>query len=212
MKTLMLAALIGGLVVHAPAATAAPAPIHAARPMTDARFWSIIDDTVQRDGDPEAQLDALYEVLGDLSADEVLGFRDAFERQMTRAYAWDLWAVAYIAHGGASDDGFEFFRRWLISRGQAVFEQVLANPDSLADLPGLDGQEVLEFEDLGYAPMEVWAEKTGRSPDDMPPPAAWTMPGSAPSGEPFEENPAALATRFPKTWARFGETPLGQVT
>jgi hypothetical protein len=212
MKTLILAALIAGLTAPATATTAAPVALRAESPMSDARFWSIIDDTVQADGDPEAQLEALYEALGDLSADEVLGFRDAFERQMTRAYAWDLWAVAYIAHGSASDDGFDFFRRWLISRGQAVFEQVLSNPDSLADLPGLDGRDVLEFEHLTYAPMEVWAEKTGRSPDDMPPPAAWTMPGSAPSGEPFEENPAALAARFPKTWARFGETPLGQVT
>ncbi|MDQ8029322.1 MAG: DUF4240 domain-containing protein [Brevundimonas sp.] len=208
MKPLLFWMLIGLLPVGETALAAGPAPIHAQSPMSDARFWSLIDGTVRPDADPDAQASALYEVLDALSADEVLGFHDAFERQMTRAYSWDLWAVASIAHGSASDDGFDYFRRWLISRGQQTFEHVLANPDSLADVPGVDGGGVLEFEMLGYVAMEVWAEKSGRPVEDMPIPASWTPPGADPAGEPFEEDPAWLAARFPKTWARFGENPL----
>lgn len=53
---------------------------------------------------------------------------------MIRSYRWDLWGAAYVAKGGASDDGFEYFQRWLISRGRTDFERVLADPDALADL------------------------------------------------------------------------------
>ena len=209
MKRLVLAALTVLLTPTGMAVAAQPAPVHAQSPMSDARFWSIIDGTTRPDADPEAQLIALHETLEALSADEVVGFRDAFERQMKRAYTWDLWAVAAIAHGGASDDGFDYFRRWLISRGQATFEQVLAHPDSLADVPGTNGGDVLEFEELGYVALEVWAGKTGNDFNEMPAPVPSIEPGAGPSGEPFEEDPAWLAARFPKTWARFGESPLG---
>jgi hypothetical protein len=208
MKPLLLAALACLMTAAGVALAAQPVPVHAQSPMSDARFWSIIDSTVRPDADQDAQLAGLHEALEALSVDEVVAFRDAFERQMTRAYDWDLWAVAAIAHGGASDDGFDYFRRWLISRGQATFEQVLAHPDSLAEAPGTDGGDVLEFELLGYVVLEVRAEKTGNDFNEMPAPASWTTPGAEPSGEPFEEDPAWLAARFPKTWARFGENPL----
>jgi hypothetical protein len=33
--------------------------------------------------------------------------------------------------------------------------------------------------------------------------------GQEPLGEPFEDDPAYLESRVPKTWARFGNRPLG---
>lgn len=181
---------------------------HTETPMTDARFWSIMDATGRYEAEPKAQLAALRESLGALSATEVLGFRDAFDRQMRRAYTWDLWGVAYVMHGGASDDGFEYFRRWLISKGSTQFERVLANPDGLGDGLHPDIEGILEFEEISYVAAEVWSEKTGLTFDEMPPSPAWIEPGAEPDGEPFDESPAALAARFPKTWDRFGEKPL----
>jgi len=37
-----------------------------------------------------------------------------------------------LINGGCSDDGFFYFRAWLISRGQKVYDAALQNPDSLA--------------------------------------------------------------------------------
>jgi hypothetical protein len=54
---------------------------------------------------------------------------------MAISYRQDLWAAAYLINGGASDDGFDYFRGWLIAQGRQTFEAVLDDVDSLADLP-----------------------------------------------------------------------------
>jgi Protein of unknown function (DUF4240) len=114
-----------------------------------------------------------------------------------------------VVHGGASDDGFEYFRRWLISKGQRVFEKVSANPDSLADIlaPKITG--VLEFEEFAYVARNVWSEKTGRRSGEMPNAAEMIYLSVEPSGTRFEEDAAYLAKRYPKLWQRFGTRPLG---
>ncbi|WP_342210876.1 LysR family transcriptional regulator [Streptomyces sp. DH-12] len=48
-----------------------------------------------------------------------------------------LWAAAYVINGGCSDDGFDYFRGWLIAQGREVFERAVARPGALADLPVL---------------------------------------------------------------------------
>ena len=39
---------------------------------------------------------------------------------MDDSYRWDLWGAAYLANGGCSDDGFDYFRGWLIGQGRKV--------------------------------------------------------------------------------------------
>lgn len=176
--------------------------------MDEQRFWAIVDRTAARGADPDEQTEALRAELQALSADEVLAFRIVFEAQLGRAYTWDLWAVAYVAHCGASDDGFEYFRRWMVSRGRAAFEHLLDHPDDLPDMLVADVEGVLEFEEILYVTDEVWSEKTGQDVGVMPIVMA-VEPGSEPTGEPFDDDPAQLESRFPKTWARFGRHPLG---
>jgi hypothetical protein len=77
------------------------------RAMSDDRFWAIIDRTVKDESNPDRQLETLRAALSELSREEVEAFEAAFWKQMNRAYTWDLWGAAYIAHGGASDDVFE---------------------------------------------------------------------------------------------------------
>jgi hypothetical protein len=84
--------------------------------MDDNRFWELVNSTVH---DSQNQQQArLRSVLSKLNADEVEAFDAEFHRQMARAYTWDLWGAAYVIHGGASDDGFVYFRRWLVARGE----------------------------------------------------------------------------------------------
>ena len=177
--------------------------------MDEPHFWAIVDRTAVHESDPDRQVEALRSELTALTAEEVLAFRNAFEAQLARAYTWDLWAVAYVAHGGASDDGFEYFRRWMVSRGRAVFEHLLAHPDDLPNMLVADVEGVLEFEEILYVTNDVWGEKTGQTGDAMPAGPVSLTPGREPRGEPFDEDPEHLAQRLPKTWARFGNRPLG---
>jgi hypothetical protein len=147
--------------------------------------------------------------LEKLPIDQIEAYEAAFEEQMMRSYSWDLWGAAYVVHGGASDDGFEYFRCWLISKGRGVFERVMADPDSLADIIAPNAEGVLEFEDFAYVARRVWAEKTGRPSNEMPNAGNMIYPGREPSGTNFEEDAAHLAKRYPKLWRRFGTNPLG---
>jgi hypothetical protein len=47
-------------------------------------------------------------------------------------------------NGGCSDDGFEYFRAWLLAQGRDTFEKALEDPDTLAALEDPEG-ELEEF-------------------------------------------------------------------
>lgn len=67
--------------------------------------------------------------------------------------------------GGCSDDGFDYFRFWLIVQGQKVFYNALENADTLCDvfseLEDPEGDDYPEQEDLNYAVQKVLEERTG---------------------------------------------------
>jgi hypothetical protein len=197
-------ALIASLVAWSASAACAREAIT----MSDEAFWAIVDATAMHEADPETQLDALSHRLASLPPADIVAFEAAFQRQMQRAYTWELWGAGYVAHGGMSDDGFEYFRRWLISKGHGVFERVLASPDDLAMLLAEDSEGPLEFEEFAYVAGQVWHSKAGSSIDAFYERAPSAFPGGAPEGEPFREDDGYLATRYPKLWRRFGASPL----
>ena len=173
------------------------------------QFWQIIERAAQSSGDPDAHVEALQLLLRELSAEEVISFEVAFRRYLNEAYTWDLWGAAYVVHGGCSDDGFEYFRRWLVSRGRDVYEAALADPDSLAQLEGPGSDDVWEFEEIYYVANDVFEEKGGEGDvREYSEPEAG-MGGPGPSGDPFEESEEHLARRYPNLWRRFGPAPLG---
>ena len=74
------------------------------------------------------------------------------------SYRTRLWAAAYVINGGCSDDGFDYFRGWLIVQGRHVFEQAVVNPDALADLaviPPAPRRAFLECESGLYIPAQA---------------------------------------------------------
>lgn len=84
-----------------------------------------------------------------------------------------------------------------------MFEKVVADPDSLADLlADGEGGGDFEFEDFAYVARETWAVKTKRDWNDMPVIANMAY-DNKPSGVPFSKNPVELARRYPKLWKRF---------
>ena len=175
--------------------------------LPEEQFWGLISETTPFEADPDAQIKKLREVLMALSADDVAAFRIAFDRELKRSYTWDLWGAVYVVHGGCSDDSFDYFRHWLVSKGQTAFETVLKDPDALADLVVENVEGVLEFEEFSYIAGDIWSEKTGRDWAEIPFDVKNSTAGD-PAGKEFEEDEEHLAKRYPKLWARFGENPL----
>jgi hypothetical protein len=217
----MRLAIVAWLMIAACSAQQTPASTNALQSeskivqMDEARFWSLIDASVQASPPQHIQEDRLAAALDALPADDVAAFDRMFWTQMRRAYTWDLWGAAYIIHGGASDDGFEYFRRWLVSRGKAAFEAALQNADSLAALIPVSQDEPAEFESFPSIAATVWKSKTGIDPYTAKDGGGFfdttylaaTQP-SDPSGEPFEEDQDYLARRWPRLSERFGDAPL----
>jgi hypothetical protein len=205
---MLVASLAGGGVALPRAASAQSSSAKTKiEPMPDERFWSLIGLTTAHEKDPMRQIEVLRSVLARLPLHEIEAFDAAFNRAMARSYSWDLWGAAFVVNGGASDDGFEYFRRWLISKGKGAFEQVLANPDSLVDLVDPRTKAALEFEQFAYVAAEVWSAKSGRPETELAEAAPVAYP-TQPTGRPFTEDEAHLSARYPKLWNRFGRQPL----
>jgi Protein of unknown function (DUF4240) len=191
-----------------PAASAQSSPAKTrTEPMPEQRFWDLIALTTAFESDPERQTEALRAALAPLPLREIEAFAAAFNSAMARSYSWDLWGAAYVANGGASDDGFEYFRQWLISKGRRTFEQVLANPDSLAEVVAPRTKAALELESFASVAFQVWSAKSGRPAAELATAAAVAYPRE-PAGTPFTEDEAHLRGRYPKLWRRFGANPL----
>lgn len=68
-------------------------------------FSSIIAKSkASSEGIFEKEQKRLKENLLRLSAGEIMEFPNSFDSLMEQAFDWDLWAEAYIIHGGCSDD------------------------------------------------------------------------------------------------------------
>ena len=119
-------------------------------------FWEIIRRARAFD-DPEHGLQA---ELTQRSTEEIRLFDREMDLALNAAYSWALWGVGYIAEGGMSDDAFEYFRTWLIMQGREAFEKVVADPDSLSELP-VPESGGYEFEGPQYVASILYADRTG---------------------------------------------------
>lgn len=68
------------------------------------------------------------------SVNDVLDYDRIHYELMAESYRWELWGAAYLINGGCSDDGFDYFRGWLLGQGRATWQAALADPDSLASV------------------------------------------------------------------------------
>ena len=121
------------------------------------QFWALIAQSRQNmAGNIVAQEKALAVVLAELEPDDLVAFDSLYHDMLDIAYRWDLWAAAYILNGGCSDDGFDYFRDWLIAQGEAVFVAALQNPESLC---AVAVPYACEAETFRYIVGEVYEEK-----------------------------------------------------
>ena len=161
--------------------------------MTRDNFWKIIESAREEDQEPEAVAAVVRATLESLPASDVLEFERELTARRAESYRWDLWAVAYIANGGCSDDGFEYFRGWLIAKGRSYFDAALADAVRAADDAEPDANEC---EDILYVAASVYKQKTG----SYPPEPNIPFPKN-PAGKAWEED--ELETLYPELWERF---------
>ncbi|HBJ8906040.1 TPA: DUF4240 domain-containing protein [Listeria monocytogenes] len=127
--------------------------------LTQDQFWGIIDNS-----DKGSKLEELLEKL---SEDELFGYDYWSNYFHKKSYNQSLWAVAYVVLGGCSDDGFDYFRYWLITRGKAVFTSAVENADTLCgEFDLLTEDEYPENEEVAYLVMDIFENKLGKDFDD----------------------------------------------
>jgi hypothetical protein len=132
--------------------------------LPDKRFWDIIAVGCPHDAVPDEWLDTLCPELAKLDLDELAFFDNRFDELTDAAYRRDLWSVAALINCGASDDGFYYFRCWLVGMGKLVYEAALANPDSLADV--CVPEEDYEAEIYGAIRI-AWCNYRGGSEEEL---------------------------------------------
>jgi len=132
--------------------------------LDESTFWEIIESGLRRSkGDPDDAVEGIRSQLVGLQPAAIESFQQLLNAKLNFAYSSNLWGAAYIINGGCSDDGFEYFRCWLISRGRKIFDNAVANPDSLADVVDRDeSDEEHEAESLLYVAREAYEKVAGR--------------------------------------------------
>ncbi len=158
-------------------------------------FWALID---QARTEADSVLDvapALAGLILDLEPDETVSFAQHIKDLTAESYRWDPWAAAYIVNGGSADDGFEYFRGWLIAQRRERFQAALENPASIDDYAEPDENEC---EEILYVANEAYESRTG---DKFPYESVDSPSPSEPAGQPWDEDD--LERLYPELCERF---------
>jgi uncharacterized protein DUF4240 len=134
--------------------------------MDRAGFWTIVDDARSGAQDDKAFMDRIGARLRTLSPQELTQFQTHFEDLHRGSHALELWGAAYIVNGGCSNDGFDYFRAWLIAQGRHSFERVMAAPDTLVEM---SGDDVCDLEAFISIAVRIYEETTGGAEMPYPP-------------------------------------------
>jgi len=97
------------------------------RKIDEKLFWELIEKSQHSSDSVAQQIDLLVSLLEEFKASDIKRFQKLLDEKIRGLYHWDLWALAYIAQGGCSDDAFEGFRAWLILQGREIFELALTD-------------------------------------------------------------------------------------
>ncbi|WP_344470592.1 DUF4240 domain-containing protein [Nonomuraea monospora] len=172
--------------------------------MDTTRYWQLVEQARAGAGDAWQVAARLTDLLSALPPAEIIAAQQAFWALMAASYRAPLWGAAYLANGGCSDDGFEYFRGWLIAQGREAFDRALADPDTLADLPAV--QETADRADLDCEEMLATAHDAyRRATGEELPPGSYTIsyPGLDPDWSFDFDEGDELDRRLPRLAARY---------
>ena len=119
-------------------------------------FWKLVDTSlfyalwvvdIDHNGDRtnlnNIQAEKFSLLLKELSNEELLKMYAIWNMYINRAYISLLWDAASLMSEYAYlwDDWFVDFRSWLIMQGEVTYEDIVNNPDNLADLDEEDRKD-----------------------------------------------------------------------
>ncbi len=123
-------------------------------------FWNIIELSLKNSNDIDEQEEFLISKLEKMSLQEIISFKLRLDDLANNIHTSEMWCAGYLLNGGCSDDGFDYFKNWVISRGKAVYYSAKENPDNLADFFTEDNEGEFEFESLDYVAVTAFENKT----------------------------------------------------
>jgi len=171
--------------------------------------WRLVEQARADTGgdDAEAVAARMTALLAQREPAEIVAFVQPLWDLLIASYRADLWAAAYMINGGASDDGFDYFRGWLVSQGRAVYNQATADPDSLAGLSTVlaaaEAGEDLECGDILSVAWHAHLQATG---EELPPDALTIRyPPLDPDWDFDFDDQAEMRRRLPRLTALYYE-------
>ncbi|QDU61572.1 hypothetical protein Pan216_24330 [Planctomycetes bacterium Pan216] len=165
------------------------------RKMSEEVFWDVISTCREQAEEDEDYPGLLEEKLESFGKRSIVSFQNILSERMSKLYRQDLWAIASIISGGfCSDDGFEYFRAWIISQGSEAYQRWLDAPEKAAET--IEPSENVECELLLYAAPEAYSSKGGGDIDEHLREVPLDL-----VGEPWQEED--LPKLYPQLWKRF---------
>lgn len=166
------------------------------------KFWDLLEKSRRGAAhDCEQIAENLTARLEKLESEEIIEFEKILYDLLQQANRWDVWAVAYIINGGCSDDGFLYFRGWLIGKGRKCFEQTMANPEMLGRWVTIEeSEDGVECQEMIHVAEDAYQNKTGEEEipyDD----SEYDYEDGIVHGEPWDEND--LEPLYPKLCKKF---------
>lgn len=158
-------------------------------------FWELIEKSRTNTNDCILQAENLTQLLSNLEPAEIIAFDKHLNQKLIETYRWDLLAITCLVNAGATDDGFLYFRGWLIAQGKDYFEAALEKPENAAKSAVVDG--INECENILFAARAAYQEKT-----DSEIPTAFMEPSQL-TGESWEEDD--LDQMFPEIAKKFSQ-------
>jgi hypothetical protein len=169
-------------------------------------YWKIIDNSLNNSKNQDGQEKFLISEISKLTPKEMIGFRLRTDKFLYDTYNSEMWCASYLMNGGSSDDGFEYFRNWVISRGKDVYYKAKENPDNLISQKDFGEEDSYEFELFWYVALEPFQQRTGKDLYDFIDEDNFTTKeGNYPQFE-FnwkEENPESMKKLCPKLYEEF---------
>lgn len=132
------------------------------RPMDVEVFWALICDTRNATATADEQVALLADRLAAFPATEIRKFATMFAGLMKKLHHWNVWALAWAARDGCSDDSFVDFRTWLILQGDpALIDLAIADPATAAGR--VPKNPDLPFEGMAHALDSATLLRTGKT-------------------------------------------------
>jgi hypothetical protein len=157
-------------------------------------FWNLID-RCRPSADDEYWSKHCGAVIEELSREEpaaIVEFDRILWALVREAYSAPLWSVVSFLGVYCSDDGFTYFRLWLVLQGRDVYETVLAAPDYLGEIQLNDRDMVAD--DFMNVASAAYERRTGEEMPEQKPLKREKLKGR------FIRTAKGFRRRFPALW------------